>query len=71
MSADHFLFLGFLLGLHIVFGFEDDMTACGSCRRYLKAIDVKRAGRPFFLPLDTVATLPLDQAVVEQGFQAG
>jgi hypothetical protein len=46
------------------------VTACGSCRRYLKALDVKRAGRPFFLSLDTVATLALDQAVVEQGYQA-
>jgi hypothetical protein len=47
------------------------VTACESCRRYLKALDVKRAGRPFFLPLDTVTTLALDQAVVEQGYQAG
>ena len=47
------------------------VTACETCRRYLKALDVRRAGRPFFLALDTVATLPLDQAVVEQGFQAG
>ena len=47
------------------------VTACETCRRYLKALDVKRAGRPFFLPLDTVATLALDQAVVEQGYQAG
>jgi hypothetical protein len=47
------------------------VTACGSCKRYLKALDVKRAARPFFLPLDTVTTLPLDQAVVEQGYQAG
>jgi FdhE protein len=47
------------------------VTACESCRRYLKGLDVRRAGRPFFLALDTVATLALDQAVVEQGFQAG
>ena len=47
------------------------VTACETCRRYLKALDVRRAGRPFFLALDTVATLALDQAVVEQGFQAG
>ena len=47
------------------------VTACESCRRYLKGLDARRAGRPFFLALDTVATLALDQAVVEQGFQAG
>jgi FdhE protein len=46
------------------------VTACDGCRRYLKGIDVKRAGRPLFLPLDTVATLALDQAIVEQGYQA-
>jgi formate dehydrogenase maturation protein FdhE len=47
------------------------VTACGSCKRYLKALDVRRAARPFFLPLDTVTTLALDQAVVEQGYQPG
>ena len=41
------------------------VTACETCRHYLKALDVRRAGRPFFLALDTVATIPLDQAVVE------
>lgn len=44
------------------------VTACDSCKRYLKAIDVRRAGRPLFLALDTVTTLPLDQALVAQGY---
>ncbi|MGD9906381.1 MAG: formate dehydrogenase accessory protein FdhE [Vicinamibacterales bacterium] len=47
------------------------VTACDACRRYLKGLDTRRAGRPFFLPLDTVATLALDQAIAERGYQAG
>ncbi len=64
LSADHIRVFSAHDGVYQV-------TACESCRRYLKGLDVKRAGRPLFLPLDTVATLALDQAVVEQGYQAG
>lgn len=46
------------------------VAACEACQRYVKALDVRRAGRPLFLPLDTVATLPLDQALAAQGFAA-
>lgn len=44
------------------------VTACDGCRRYLKALDVARAGRPFMASVDTVATLALDRAICEQGF---
>jgi FdhE protein len=44
------------------------VAACEGCRRYVKAIDVRRAGRPLFLPVDTVATLALDQAVTARGY---
>jgi formate dehydrogenase maturation protein FdhE len=47
------------------------VAACGHCKRYVKAIDVRRAGRPLFFAVDTVATLPLDQAIAEQGFEQG
>ncbi len=47
------------------------VTACGACRKYLKGLDSRRAGRPFFLALDTVATLALDRAIGEQGFEPG
>jgi FdhE protein len=63
LSADHIRVFSAHDGVYQV-------TACDGCRRYLKGLDVKRAGRPLFLPLDTVATLALDQAVVEQGYQA-
>lgn len=46
------------------------VTACDACKRYLKAIDVKRAGRPLLMSVDTVATLALDEAIAAQGFEA-
>ncbi|MGE0812157.1 MAG: formate dehydrogenase accessory protein FdhE [Vicinamibacterales bacterium] len=46
------------------------VAACEECKRYVKALDVRKAGRPLFLPLDTVATLAIDQAVGEQGYTA-
>lgn len=45
------------------------VAACSACKRYLKAIDVKRAGRPLLMSVDTVATLALDQAIAAQGFE--
>ncbi len=46
------------------------VAACDVCKRYIKAIDVRRAGRPLLLSVDTVATLALDQAIAAQGFEA-
>jgi formate dehydrogenase maturation protein FdhE len=46
------------------------ITACEGCKRYVKAIDVRRAGRPLLMALDTVATLALDRAAAAQGFEA-
>lgn len=46
------------------------LLACTACRRYLKALDVRGAGRPIMLAVDTVATLPLDAAAVRQGYSA-
>jgi hypothetical protein len=42
--------------------------ACEVCRRYLKAFDGRRAGRPLMLAVDTVATLPLDAATMQRGY---
>lgn len=44
------------------------VAACNHCRRYLKALDVRRAGRPLLLALDVVTTLPIDQAIGAQGY---
>ena len=33
------------------------MAVCDACKRYVKAIDVKKAGRPLLMSVDTVATL--------------
>ena len=46
------------------------VAACEACKRYVKALDVRRAGRPLLMALDTVATLGLDRAVAAQGFEA-
>ncbi|MEP7116029.1 MAG: formate dehydrogenase accessory protein FdhE [Acidobacteriota bacterium] len=46
------------------------VIACDACKRYVKALDVRRAGRPLLMALDTVATLALDRAVAAQGFEA-
>jgi formate dehydrogenase maturation protein FdhE len=42
--------------------------ACDACTRYLKAHDGRRASRPLMLPVDTVATLPLDAAAMQKGY---
>lgn len=47
------------------------VTACDACKRYVKALDARRAARPLLMALDTVATLPLDQAVASQGYEPG
>jgi formate dehydrogenase maturation protein FdhE len=46
------------------------IAACDVCTRYLKAHDGRRALRPLMLPVDTVATLPLDAAAMQKGYRA-
>ncbi len=45
------------------------LTACDRCGRYLKAYDVTVGQRPLMLPVDTIATLPLDAAAQQRGYQ--
>jgi formate dehydrogenase maturation protein FdhE len=47
------------------------VTACQTCRRYLKTLDGRRAGRPVIPALDSIATLPLDAVVMQRGFSNG
>jgi FdhE protein len=47
------------------------VAACQTCRRYLKTLDGRRAGRPVLPALDTIATLPLDAVVLQRGFSNG
>ncbi len=42
--------------------------ACDVCRRYLKALDGRRASRPLMVAVDTIATLPLDAAAMQRGY---
>lgn len=44
--------------------------ACDVCRRYLKAYDGRAGGRPIMLAVDSVATLPLDAAAMQRGYQS-
>ena len=50
-------------GLYRVYG-------CDACHRYLKAIDMRRAGRPLMPVLDSVAMLPLDAAAMQRGYSS-
>jgi formate dehydrogenase maturation protein FdhE len=47
------------------------VTACQSCRRYVKTLDGRRAGRPVMPAVDSIATLPLDAVVMQRGFKNG
>lgn len=46
------------------------VNGCDICRRYLKAADERRLGRPVFPVMDGVATLPLDAAAIQRGYRA-
>jgi FdhE protein len=47
------------------------VTACQSCKRYLKTLDGRRAGRGAMPNVDAIATLPLDAVVMQRGFTNG
>lgn len=43
--------------------------ACDVCRRYVKAFDSRNATRPLLLAVDVIATLPLDAAAIQKGYE--
>jgi FdhE protein len=45
------------------------VVACDACKRYVKTYDARGADRPFMLDVDTIATLPLDAAAMQRGYQ--
>jgi FdhE protein len=45
------------------------ITACDVCRHYVKAFDGRHADRPLMLEVDSIATLPLDAAALQRGYQ--
>ena len=46
------------------------LNGCDVCRRYIKAYDARRGGRKDVMPIvDAVATLPLDAAAMQRGYQ--
>jgi len=44
--------------------------ACDVCHRYLKAFDGRDGSRPALLAADSIATLPLDAAAIQRGYQS-
>jgi Protein involved in formate dehydrogenase formation len=44
--------------------------ACDVCHRYLKAFDGRDGSRPVLLAVDSIATLPLDAAAIQRGYQS-
>jgi hypothetical protein len=45
------------------------VEACQTCRRYLKGFDERCSTRPLILSVDAIATLPLDAAAIQLGFE--
>lgn len=46
------------------------LVACEACKRYVKTYDARGAERPFMFDVDTIATLPLDAAALQRGYQS-
>lgn len=46
------------------------LYACDVCQRYLKAYDGRDGSRPVMLAVDSIATLPLDAAAIQRGYQS-
>jgi formate dehydrogenase maturation protein FdhE len=44
--------------------------ACDACHRYLKAFDGRDGSRQARLAVDSIATLPLDAAAIQRGYQS-
>ena len=44
--------------------------ACDECHRYLKAFDGRDGSRPAMLAVDSIATLPLDAAAIQRGYNS-
>jgi formate dehydrogenase maturation protein FdhE len=45
------------------------VEACTRCRRYVKGLDEERAGRGVLMAYDPIATIPLDAAAAQLGFE--
>ena len=45
------------------------LSCCDSCHRYIKAFDARRASRQVMPAVDVIATLPLDAAAIQRGYQ--
>jgi FdhE protein len=46
------------------------VCACDTCKKYLKAYNARGAARPVLPVVDAIATLPLDAAAAQRGYEA-
>lgn len=44
------------------------VDGCNQCHKYVKAFDARSGGRPPMPVVDVIATLPLDAAAIQQGY---
>jgi FdhE protein len=49
---------------------EHRLDLCDACRKYVKTIDARNLARPFYPPLEQVATLHLDLKAAESGYES-
>ncbi len=49
---------------------EHRLDLCDACRKYLKTVDGRNLARPFYPPLEQVATLHLDLKAAESGYES-
>jgi FdhE protein len=49
---------------------EHRLDLCDGCRKYLKTVDARNLSRPFYPPLEQVATLHLDLKAAESGYES-
>lgn len=45
------------------------LYVCQACRRYLKVVDLRQAGRPILFPVERVMTLGMDVAAQNEGYR--
>ena len=47
------------------------VDVCDQCKKYLKTIDTRKAGRMIYPPLEQIASLHLDYKAAEMGYESG
>ena len=48
---------------------EYRLYVCKACRRYLKLLDLRKAGRELVLPVEQISTMGMDVAARQEGYR--